>query len=185
MVLQERGNVTRKGRPKNENERRENRHCKDVPRVHKLCVRKLFRDSPTDLGEETAMYRENYVTRGLARACPIFYDSRIALPLCQPEGRTRRFKLVRPGPISGERRGPLETAGRLETTREAAENRSPNNRLRKERGATAIPKALQCKDHSDKKKKKKKRGEPIGTTSLSSFMKVRKGSSTTAWQAVC
>lgn len=36
-----------------------------------------------------------------------------------------------------------------------------------------------------KRRKKKKGGEPIGTTSLSSFMKVRKGSSTTAWQAVC
>ncbi|CAN8012091.1 unnamed protein product [Ixodes pacificus] len=70
-------------------------------------------------------------------------------------GRIRHFKRVGPAPISGERRGPLETAGRLETTREAAENRSPNNRPRKECEATAIPKVLQCRDHSDKKRKKR------------------------------
>lgn len=122
------------------------------------------------LGEGTAMYRGNYVTRGLVRACPIFCDPRIALPLHQPEGRTRRFRRVGPAPISGERRGPLETAGRLETTREAAENRSPNNRPRKEREATAIPKVMQCKDHSDKRRKKKK-----GNQSVDYFVFVHQG----------
>lgn len=58
------------------NERRENRHCKDVSRVHKLCVRKLFRDSSTDWGKgllctgET-MLHEAWLGRAQSFATPV------------------------------------------------------------------------------------------------------------------
>lgn len=92
---------TQRGRdaPRTKNERRENRHCKDVSRVHKLCVRKLLRDSSTDWGKgllctgET-MLHEAWFGRAPSFATPVLlflYISPRGEPDVSDESGRHRF----------------------------------------------------------------------------------------------